>query len=391
MQRIVGMLCATAAALSLSACGPGNLAEVWDGTSWTVPPTSNPADAGLGGAFLFGASCTSASACMAVGNYKIGNGNTGTYPPLSEQWDGTSWTALSTPSPAGSVTTTLNGVSCTSAKACTAVGNYYVTGGNTSTLAERWDGTSWTVQPTPNPAVATGSFLNGVSCTSATACTAVGYTGVTPAGGGNSYPGTLAERWDGTSWTVQPTPNPAGSTDTFLTGVSCTSASACTAVGQYMDSATNVAVSLAERWDGTSWTVQPTPNPAGSVGDWLGGVSCTSATACVAVGGYNTNAKSATDFQLAERWDGTSWTIQVTPQPQQESYLNGVSCTSDTACTAVGTNVSGSGDGPPLAEVWDGTNWTTQTAPNQEGSTSGHLNAVSCTLVSACAAVGHYN
>jgi hypothetical protein len=65
-------------------------------------------------------------------------------------------------------------VACTSANACTAVGAY-----NTSTnvplpLAERWNGSSWTVQPTPTPPNATASVLQAVSCTSATACTAVG-------------------------------------------------------------------------------------------------------------------------------------------------------------------------------------------------------------------------
>ena len=42
------------------------------------------------------------------------------------------------------------------------------------TLAEVWDGSTWTVQSTPNPTGATSGSLYGVSCTSATACTAVG-------------------------------------------------------------------------------------------------------------------------------------------------------------------------------------------------------------------------
>ena len=367
MRRIVGMFGAAAAALLLSACGPATLAEQWDGTSWTINPTDNPASWTY--STLVGVSCTAASACMALGTYETGSGSTATGHPLSEQWNGTSW--IVQPISQGAF-----GVSCTSAAACTAVG---------SLGAERWDGTSWTVQttPLPNPQ-ATNLFA--VSCASATACTAVGdYL----SSANNTYV-SLVERWDGTSWFVQPTPNPAGSVGDSLSGVSCTSATACIAVGYYRDSATNNAVPLAERWDGTSWTIQTTPNPAGSASTELNGVSCTSATVCTAVGYYNGNGTAVNSLQLVERWDGTSWTVQATPQ--QGSLLNGVSCTSATACAAVGSYMSsGNTIGPPLAEVWDGTSWTTQTIPNQPGKTSSALNAISCTSVSACAAVGNYN
>ena len=46
---------------------------------------------------------------------------------------------------------TLWAVSCTSATACTAVGYYATTSGASAALAERWNGTAWAVQPTPNP------------------------------------------------------------------------------------------------------------------------------------------------------------------------------------------------------------------------------------------------
>ena len=92
-------------------------------------------------------------------------------------------------------------------------------------------GAGWSVVPSPNPQVPQGS-LSGVSCTSASACTAVGdYTNTT----GTRV--TLAERWNGTSWTIQSTPNPTGAKGSSLSGVSCTSASACTAVGYDVDSA----------------------------------------------------------------------------------------------------------------------------------------------------------
>jgi hypothetical protein len=129
----------------------------------------------------------------------------------------------------------------------------------------------WSIQRTPNPAGAKHSVLSGVSCVSRKACTAVGYF-TNRAGAGV----TLAERWNGTGWAIQRTPNPAGATSSLLFAVSCASTTACTAVG----SVTNrfaITVPLAERWDGTSWSIQPTPNLTRANGrgvSYLGGVSC---------------------------------------------------------------------------------------------------------------------
>src|SRR5205085_942105 len=141
----------------------------------------------------------------------------------------------------------LSGVSCTVATACTAVGSYRNSAGTSVTLAEAWNGTSWAVHGTPNPTGAESSGLNGVSCTAATACTAVG--SYTNSAGTRA---TLAEAWNGTTWAIQSTPNPTGVGDSALKGVSCTAATVCTAVGFYTNSA-GTSLNLAERWNGTTW------------------------------------------------------------------------------------------------------------------------------------------
>jgi hypothetical protein len=148
-------------------------------------------------------------------------------------------------------------------------------------------------------AVAPQGVLQAVSCTSRNACTAVGST----AGR------TLAVRWDGTSWAVRSTPNPDDAQTSSLSGVSCTSPGACMAVGPYTASASNGnQKTLAERWDGTYWSILYTPTPIGQgpYGSALSGVSCTSANACTAVGGINGA------LTLAERWNGSEWVIQPT-------------------------------------------------------------------------------
>ena len=109
-----------------------------------------------------------------------------------------------------------------------------------------------------------------------------------------------------------PVPGPPGSTESVLLGVSCTTAVACTAVGYYVRSGSGY-LTLAEAWNGRSWQIQATPNPAGALATTLTGVSCTAARTCLAVGSHLTTA--ATSLTLAEAWDGTSWQIQAIPSP----------------------------------------------------------------------------
>jgi hypothetical protein len=132
------------------------------------------------------------------------------------------WSVVPSPSP-GPVTNALYGVSCISATACTAVGTYEPGSGGTRTLIESWNGTSWSVVPSPSRP---GPELNRVSCGSAAACAAVG----TYHPGGGSQTKTLIMSLDGTSWSVVPSPSP-GPEFNRLDGVSCVSAAACTAVG----------------------------------------------------------------------------------------------------------------------------------------------------------------
>jgi hypothetical protein len=167
---------------------------------------------------------------------------------LAERWNGMAWVIQKTPSPSGAYDSELAGVSCTLASACTAAGDYHNSGGTRVTLAERWNGTAWVIQTTPSPSGAEGSLLKGVSCTSVSACTAVGDYATSDDG----IEVMLAERWNGTAWVIQTTPSPSGSFPSFffdseLSGVSCTSASACTAAGDYATSS-GIEVTLAERY-----------------------------------------------------------------------------------------------------------------------------------------------
>ena len=95
---------------------------------------------------------------------------------------------------------------------------------------------------------------------------------------------TLIESWDGTRWSSVPSPNRNG--NNFLNGMSCASAAACTATGTYGRSNGHY-LPLIEAWNGTRWTIRASPAPGTAAGnDALYGVSCTSATTCTATGDY---------------------------------------------------------------------------------------------------------
>jgi len=305
-----------------------NVIESWNGAKWSVVPSPTPPGPSVG---LDGVSCVSAAACVAVGSYGT---STGASKALIESWNGTSWSVVPSPHPASS-NVVLAGVSCVSAAACTAVGSIYHLGSGTiETLVESWNGTSWSVVPSPSPASGS-NVLNGVSCVSAVACTAVGSYGTSSSGAGK----TLIESWNGTSWSVVPSPNRPGSSNA-LYGVSCVSATACTAVGYHGDRRSTRA--LIESWNGAAWSLVTSPNP-GSDYDYLFGVSCPSAAACTAVGKYNNPGVEKT---LIESWNGTKWTVAPSPSPGTVDMLNGVSCASAATCTAAGSNARNS-QSPP--------------------------------------------
>jgi hypothetical protein len=131
-------------------------------------------------------------------------------------------------------------------------GEFFVSSGAQLTLAERWNGSNWTIQPTPNPPGSPASSLSAVACPAANTCTAVGIS--------NSK--LLVERWHGAVWGIQSAPVPPGARFSELNGVTCTAASSCVAVGDYVNNS-GLDVTLAERWTGSTWAIQSTPNPSG--------------------------------------------------------------------------------------------------------------------------------
>ena len=356
------------------------LSEGWNGTQWALQTSPNPGSDNSG---LAAVACSSSTDCEAVG---YDTNRSGVAVPLAEGWNGTTWALQAVPTPAGATGSDLAAVACSSSTDCEAVGNY-IKGSSSETLAADWNGTTWALQTIPNPTGATYSYLYGVACPSSTDCEAVGGNMY---GAGTGYVA-LAEQWNGTTWAPQTTPWVTGSSDIFLNGVACASSVDCEAVGGYYNGS-DVGVTLAEDWNGTTWAPQTIPNPTGATYSYLNGVACPLSTECEAVGDYYNSSGVLTS--LAEGWNGTQWVLQAIPNSGADgSILDGVACSSSTDCEAVGVYPPSqpTGDYATLAEGWNGTTWALQATPNPTDATGGGLSEVTCPSSTECEAVGYYS
>ena len=320
MRRIAAVAATAVLAVVLS----GGVASASTPTSaWAIQSTPNPT--GYAYTHLTAVSCPASSDCFAVGGWE--NANYTEEPTLIEQWNGTSWTIQSSPNPSGAAMSELTGVSCVSVDDCIAIG------------VSLNGGASWRRRLPSSGTGRAGRYCQrptnrGLRTTSSPRSTV---RHKTMHGGGvlrqhrRTAPRTPSvEPWNGTSWTIASTPNPAKAADTNLTAVSCSSATACTAVGAYY-TASSASYLIAERWNGSTWAIQSTPNPRGGL-SILNAVSCPSATTCIATGYYGER------YALAEKWNGTSWKSQSIPNPSgsSDTLLYALSCVSANACTTVG-------------------------------------------------------
>ncbi len=295
---------------------------------------------------------------------------------LAESWNGTSWAIQSNPNNSAG-DNDLIGVACVTSTSCKAVG-YFVNGSSVDrTLAESWNGTAWTLIPSADNG-SKANYLYDVSCFSSTYCKAVGYYF-----NASNVEQTLIESWNGSTWSLMTSPN-VGTGTNWLRRVTCFSAFSCKAVGDYQSG--TVTKTLVESWNGSIWSVMSSQN-VGAGSNELDGVSCFAATSCKAVGTYYNS--SNVQRNLAESWNGTSWTVVTTPNKGAGiNFLNNLSCVSSASCQAVGSYVNGSSVNQTLAEAWNGTSWSLESSPNGSTNTN-YLFNVTCTGAS-CKAVGTY-
>ena len=348
-------------------CAAGAAAASW---VFVTSPNTSPSLPN----FLNAVSCSSATFCIAAGY-----SSTGTYDQtLIEEWNGTAWTIVPSPNTSSSANNELYGVSCTSTSFCMA-GGYYYNGTAYQTLIEEWNGTAWSIVPSLNTSTTLNNELEAVSCASSTFCFTGGYsTGTADQ--------TLTEMWDGSSWSMVPSADTSASQWNIINGLSCTTQSFCMAAGIYYDN-TGDSQTLTEKWDGSAWTLIASPNTSTTQNNALYGVSCVGTSFCMS-GDYYSNG---TIFQtLTMEWSGSGWNTVSSPNSSttQSNQLTAITCTTSASCTAVGMYTASSDQ--TLVEQWNGTIWSIVPSPNSSSSQNNDFYGVSCISPNFCAAVGTY-
>ena len=219
-------------------------------------------------------------------------------------------------------------------------------------------GAVWSIVSSPNASATEDNYLKEVTCTSASDCWAVGFYNFNGTVSPPSH--TLIEHWNGTTWSIVTSPNTSATQPNFLNDVTCSSASDCWTVGSYYDSSIGDDHTLIEHWNGTRWFIVTSPNTSATQGNGLSGVTCSSASDCWAVGVHHISSVDVNQT-LIEHWNGRAWSIVTSPNTSatQDNNLSDVTCASASDCWAVGN-----GGGRTLIEHWNGTTWFIVTSPN---------------------------
>ena len=340
--------------LILSGSGPPARAGA---DAWSVVSSPSPGEASL----LRGVSAYDASHVWAVGEYLP---TSSPYKTLIVSYNGSSWSQDTSPNPAGTGDNSLYGVSANTGSSgdVWAVGDHTLPSSSVgSTLIERWNGSSWSIVSSPNPGGTLGEdHLRAVSTLDSTHAWAVGY--YTGSGGYNS----MILSWDGSSWTQDTSQNPDASYN-VLFGVAAGADDDVWAVG-YKGSPSSSAL-LTEHWNGTSWSAVAAPLPRSTISAQFRSVTYITSDNVWAVGYYTDSTGRKT---LAENWDGSSWTIYSTPNPDTTDQFNGVAGLESDFVWGVGHSAAGDST---LTEVYNGSSWSTVSSPDV-GSAANVLNAV---------------
>lgn len=350
----VGSVCA-------SACGTASevddtLILHFDGSNWTQSPSPSP---GASFSELTGVKALSDSNVWAVGDYCASGCNTSAEvdDTLILHYNGTAWAQVASKNPSG-LANALLAVTASSASDVWAVGLKCSSGcANLLTLTEHWNGSSWSNVSSPSPS-SQGNILTGVASFPTHKAWTVGAAGTH----------TLVMRWTGSKWSRVTSPNPS-SVVNQLNAVSASSASNAAAVGLYCASCSSTSGalhSLALRWNGTSWSKVSSPNLSSAFSE-LSAVAARTGSDAWAVGdgcasACNTNAE--VDNPLIIHWNGSKWSKKTAAGGGAGfTGLFGVAASSSSNAWAVGVTCS-SGCGTAsevdttLIEHWNGTSWS---------------------------------
>jgi hypothetical protein len=140
-----------------------------------------------------------------------------------------------------------------------------------------------------------------------------------------------------------------------------------------------------------SWSTVSSPNPPGSIGAWLGGLTCVTADDCWAVGYWNATDTESHNQPLFEHDTGSGWSIVDSPAVpgSTSSQLQAMACAGAGDCWAVGDYSDANGAHHGLIEHYTGGSWTVVSSPTPAaGDGDINLEGVTCVNADECWAVG---
>jgi hypothetical protein len=311
---------------------------------WTIVPSPNEVP---GRNFLLGADASDAGHVWAVGRSISPNG-TGWHSRILRH-DGTAW--QSAPLSGFPGNDELVDVDAVSSGEAWAVGTSYPQYGRSSTLVARWNGSTWTPEPTPNGNPSSSNNLSGVTATGGTVW-AVGYY-IEP---GSTYnrDGLILQRTGGI-WRIVAAPRVLV-TD-FLEGVDATGPTDAWAVGWGSNDITSApAAPIVLHWNGTSWQSVPLPSTESTQ---LYAVDALSPSDVWVAGKTYTSGSGEQPY--VAHFNGTSWNRVATPTIDNNGRLADIVALSPSNIIAVGTT---GGSWTSLVLHWNGTSWVREAAPD---------------------------
>jgi hypothetical protein len=354
-RQKIAILAAVTLAASLQGQVNPSTAEGTESTQcpgmWTIVPTPNR-QASIN--VLADVAAISPTDAMAVGWFGQGPGDTN---PLVERWDGTRWRPAPSPD-VGGEHVALVAISALGPDDVWVVGSRRITHDTYRTFATHWDGSAWMISPTPTFDGASARFTDVV----ALAPNDVWAVGIRLHIGGPER--TLVEHWDGTRWTVTPSPNVTTATN-YLATVTAAGPGDVWAVGYWgLPNSDDYLSPLYEHWDGTRWSV--VGSELESSARFLLSAVAISSDDVVAVGSNGNFEATAIHKPLVFRWDG-SWFDPFLPIPDGGDIgFLAVAAPGSADVWAVGYQTPpGSSNHQTFAEHWDGNAWSVCPTPNR--------------------------
>jgi hypothetical protein len=288
----------------------------WNGKKWSRVASPNP---GVGANYLSSVVAVSASNIWAVGTYSTEANDSVGNSTLVEHWNGKKWSQVASPDP-GSFANDLITVRKVTVNDIWAVGYYAGSNVEDRTLVLRWNGKTWTRLPSPDQG-ALSDVMSGVAGRSADSVWVTESYRTSP---GSDGAGVILH-WNGKAWSTQES----------LSGDDIDALSFSSATNGWATGGDGAGRSLALHWNGRKWARVSTPSVK-DLTNTLGSVTVLSPTNAWAVGSAGSVVNSFDSASLAEHWNGKSWSMMKDPGPVGTSGLSGVDATPTTSPWAVG-------------------------------------------------------